>query len=204
MEIPSVERYIKEKEPKIDFLNENLQISFTIEQEVFDNLPRIDNTILEKDLESRREVFNVFLGDFSITDDNTVIVYLDYVLEVPDEEEKKSLYYEESELEISINLENIKVLVDNLKKENSEFKNVNFIGDIHTHPIKQEELKDTSITPLMPSDTDIASVVNDYKKGILSANRPFIFAIAGIVNNQMEYAFYRLVKKDDKYYYQRL
>ncbi len=202
MEIPNVDKYLKEKELSIDFLNERLKVSFTVEQNVADNLPIIDNSVFDKKLEAREEIYRAFLGEFTVEKDDSVTVHLTGILEIPDDEETKGHYYNESSLAVAVNLKNIKTLIDSLKNKD-EFKDTILIGDIHTHPVKESELKN-SLSPLMPSNDDILSIIESYKDGTLSMDRPFIFAIAANIDNKMQYAFYRLIKKNDKYYYQSL
>lgn len=182
----------KERLPNIDFFNENLNLTFSFEDDVMKNLPEITDVALE----TGKEQYRIFLGRINqsdINDVNVEIVKVDEIPAGPDEG-----FYEEKTDEVTVNLRNVKNHANYLCQVMPKLKNCFFVGDIHTHPKKQSDLDDWQ-HPCNYSEEDLKSICDNYEEGTLSSNEPFIFAIAGREGKETNYVFYHIIKKGDKY-----
>ena len=122
-----------------------------------------------------------------------------------DPDEEINLFYQEKTEEVNSNLGAIKKWVGDIQAAIPEFKNFDFIGDIHTHPITKNNELNKNISACTPSDGDIEDIIREYECGVLSPDRPFVFGIAGRrAGNSTEYAFYRLVKQNNEYKIEQL
>ena len=196
MEIPTSNIYKSiEKEPNIDFSSENFKITFSFDREAVDNLPKVS----DNDLKKGDEKYRILLGSIDQQDSGHANILIKGVLEA-DSKEKELFYYEGKE-EVGPNLGNIKKWVKSIQSSIPEYSDFNFIGDIHTHPITNENDLDENIDPCTLSNSDIEDIVREYENGNLSFDKPFIFGVAGRNTSQenTSYVFYRLVKKDGKY-----
>ncbi len=196
MEIPKSNLYETAKTPRsIDFLNEKLKITFSFSEEAVDNLPEIT----DEDLRSGQERYRILLGKVNVINDSEINVEISGILEA--DQNEKGLFYEENIEEVAPNLHAIKNWVNHIQNSISEYKDFEFIGDIHTHPITDENNLDIDIDSCIPSDyNDIQDIIQEEKSNLLP-NEPFIFGIAGRKKSDKttSYAFYRLVKQNNEY-----
>jgi hypothetical protein len=199
MEIPRAEQFENraEKMTNIDFLDSNLRISFSIEPEAAEYLPEIE----EKDFETKKEKYCVLLGGINILNSEEVNIEIKATLEA--DENEKELFYSEGLGYVSPNIGNIKKWVKSIQDAIPEYQDYHFIGDVHTHPVRIIELNEGS-HPCDPSIDDFNDIVSEYDNGNLLPEKPFIFGIAGKVNDQIVYVFYRLIKKNNKYTVQKI
>ena len=196
MEIPNLNIYKSiEREHDIDFSNENLKITFSFDEEAINNLPKVS----DDDLKTGAEKYRILLGDINQQDSNQVNILIKGILEADSDE--KDLFYREDKEEVKTNLSNIKKWVKSIQNSVPEYSNFNFIGDMHTHPITSEDTLDEGVDPCTLSSSDIKDIIQEYENGNLSFDKPFIFGVAGrnILQENTSYAFYRLVKKDEKF-----
>ena len=201
MEIPNSNIYNSiEKESNLDFSNEHLNITFSFDKEVADNLPEVS----EDDLKTGNEKYRVLLGNISQQDNNQAHIIIKGILEAGLKE--KDLFYSEGKEEVNPNLGNIQKWVKSIQSAIPEYIDFSFIGDIHTHPITSENNLDKNVDSCTPSDGDIKDIIQEYEKGNLSFDKPFIFGIAGRDSSQenTSFAFYRLVRKDGEYLINRI
>ncbi len=162
----------------------------------FEQVPTID--YLREDLESRREQYRIFLGIVDVSDSEKPIVHIEGILERGDED---PLYYEEEKEGVHVGLPAIKLWIDQIRRANPEYSHLEMVGDVHTHPILPQQFRGV----YSPSQEDIDDIVKHYESGVLSPNKPFIFAIAAPDElGQTMYAFYRIVKKGNKYSYKSI
>jgi hypothetical protein len=194
MEIPHVSQFENkaEKLPGIDFLDNNLKVSFSIDPEAAAYLPDIE----DKEFETKKEKYRVLLGNIHHLSKDEINIEVKGMLEA--DEDEKDLFYNEGEGHVSPNIAAIKKWVASIQYAVPEYQDYHFVGDVHTHPVRISDLNEGS-HPCDPSIGDFENISKEYHNGNLSADKPFIFCIAGKVNNQMLYAFYRFVRKDDKY-----
>ena len=185
----------RESFPSINYLNENVRVSFSIEPEAVRYLPKISN----EELESHKEQYVVLLGTKNISDPFNVSLHIKSILQIPETEQKERRYYKEGIESIEeLDIRAIRQLVDNLKSVSPEHKNDIFIGDIHTHPVKPSERG--GVIAISPSDKDIEEIVRSYEEDEINPKEPYVFAIAAPDEaGETTYAFYRLVKTEDGY-----
>lgn len=183
-----------EKHPEINFLDGKLNLYFSFDEEAIQYLPEVT----DEDLQSLQEKYRILLGNSEIINENTININIKGILEA-DPTIEKNLFYSEGKKHVSPNLPVITQWVEVIKKTNKEYKNFNFVGDIHTHPIKVKR-SDKGWNPCAPSDPDIKDIIKEYENGNLSPNKPFIFCIAArLTDEDTTYSFYRLIKQSDKY-----
>jgi hypothetical protein len=196
MEIPNVNKYNSiEKISNINFLNKDIEMKFSIDEEAVGHIPEVT----DKELETGQEKYHILLGDFNQIDENNVDLNIKGILEA--DENEKDLFYKEKTEAVTPNLSAIKKWVTKIQSALPEYKNFNFIGDIHTHPITKDNQLDKNVSASSPSNEDVVDIIQEYENGTLSPNEPFIFGIAGRknLNKETEYAFYRLVKDNNEY-----
>jgi len=203
MEIPNSNIYedVPEEEllPKkellsnIDFLDENLDLTFS-----FEGAEEILPEITDEDLNNDQERFRILLGELVQLSENKVNIEIKGILEVPDENEEKRRLYSEEKGEISYNIKNIKDYVKELQEVNPKIKNWHFVGDIHTHSLRQSDLSDWQKTRNC-SPTDYEFLCRAYNEGRLSPDEPYIFGIGGRDGKETVYSFYRVFIKDGHY-----
>lgn len=205
MEIPHANKYetVKDSEklPDVgnDFLNEKLKLDFIIEQEVFDNLPKIT----DNDLKTRMEAYRYFIGEFQNIDKNEAVVNILGVVEEVSNV-KKQLYLEMKEEVLPV-VEAIKNRVEDISKYEPEFKNSELVGDIHTHPgTKESQNLDAGQNVWDPSEQDVKAIIKLYEDGTIPRSKLFIFGIVGRDGEDTVYAFYRLVQQNHEYEVEKL
>lgn len=180
-----------------DFLSEKITIRFDIAEEAAHYLPEVSS----EDLKTRREKYGILLGTWNQEDSENVRVRLEAVLEVTEDDPGgKGHYYTEDINEVhNINLSAIKNLVEATKRANPEFAHLELIGDIHTHPVLPHSLREDQ-HPSDMSDGDYKDLMANYQRGDLTSQHPFIVGIAGPdENGETSYAFWRLIKRDNKF-----
>jgi hypothetical protein len=191
MEIPDVKKYKVEKQPVIDFFNEKLAMTFSIDAEAAKFLPEIS----DQELKTKKEKYQILLGEIEKSGNGKFNVLIKGILEA--DENEKDLFYTEGAGQVMPNIAAIKKWVRDIQAAVPEYQDYKFIGDLHTHPTTPEELD--GLHPCTPSPEDIEDVRLEFENGNLSANEPFVFGIAGRVGRRTEYAFYRLIKKKNKF-----
>lgn len=179
-----------EQLPAIDYLDENLRVSFRFEGEAVDYLP----LVTAEDLESRVEKYRLLLGQVEIVEGEVNLV-IQAILELQNE----PVYYQEGKEAVSgVNISAIKQLVTSMDNGDSG-NNLALIGDIHTHPLLPKDFEN-GLDPCSPSPGDIESIIADYERGALRPDEPFIFGIAGPdENGDTQYAFYRIICSNGVY-----
>lgn len=202
MKIPNVNKYESvEKLSSIDFLSDKLEVSFSVDKEAVEYLPKIT----DEDIKTHQERYHILLGDVQRLDVDKVNIRIKGILEAdPKNEDEKDLFYSEGIGQVSLNfsLSAIKQWVKFIQEAEPEYRDFNFVGEIHTHAVEDGWL-DKDVNLLHPSSGgeggDFENIIQEYEDGNLSADKPFVFGIAGRVGKNTEYVFYRLVKKDNKY-----
>ena len=177
---------------EIDYLREDLKVYFSFEAEAAECLPEVT----DEDLASRMEKYRIFTGTAEQLDENSIALRIKTIIEVDDEPG----YYTEGIEEVrDVNILKIKRMVSEIRDNNPDYADSNFIGDIHTHPILPNKPYE-GFDPSSPSPDDIADIIRNYKSGALSPAEPFIFGIAAPdLNGSTVYSFYRLVLVDGEY-----
>lgn len=185
-----------ENTKQIDFLDPNLEIDFSIEKKAVENLPEITDA----ELLTGKERYCIFLGDYRILS-GKININIKAILQ-----DDSGDVYQEKDEEIIVDLGRIKKWIENIKSLYPEFKKLNFIGEMHTHPITEGNKLDKDKMACLCSNEDFENIVNEYKKGILSPNEPFIFGIAGRTKkwNETFYSFYRIIKIKGKYHIKKI
>ncbi|GEM_PF-4221484 len=177
------------EEKRINFLDESLRVTFTIEEEAVRYLPEVT----PEDLETRKEKYRILLGNVLYADGKAQIL-IKGILEMTRDE--PGYYNEEVEEVSNINISALKKYAAELQKRYHEYKEFGFIGEMHTHPVMPKG----NFIPEVPSQFDIQSITNAYEDSRLKPNEPFIFAIAAPDRKgKTIYAFYRLVKRGKEY-----
>jgi len=168
-----------EAAPSIDFLDENLVVSFSLEEGAANYLPEVS----PEDLESRRERYRIFLGTHTVAADGSVHLQIKGTMEMDGDDHG---FYKEAAKEITdIKMDKILREVKGIQQTYPEYRDFHLVGDIHTHPFKPSEFEG-GISPWDPSQPDIASVADLYRLGLLSSTQPFIFGIVFILQNHEE------------------
>ncbi len=181
---------------KIDFLDENLRVTFSFTEKVGAHLPEVTPS----DLRARREKYAILLGKVRPQEKNSVHVTIEAVMQVDPHDSRdaqgEALYTEHVEYVLP-NLAAIQRSIEELRRAYPQYRNLEFIGDVHTHPVETHEL-DAHQRPWQPSDGDAMAVFEEYyTRGNLSSDRPFIFGVAAPHEGQTVYAFYRLIKRSN-------
>ncbi len=194
MEIPHINQFKNkaEKLPQIDFLDDKLKLSLSIDPEAATYLPKIEDI----EFETKKEKYRVLLGNINQLSNDEINIEIKGMLEA--DEDEKDLFYSEGVEHVSPNIGAIEKWVKSIQDAVPEYQDYHFVGDVHTHPVRINELDEGS-RPCDPSIGDFNDIISEYNNGNLSADKPFIFCIAGKVDEQMIYAFYRFIKKDNKY-----
>lgn len=174
----------QERERNINFLNENLKVSFEISPEAFQYLP----VISKEDIRIGLERFAVLLGIVRINQDGSVHLEIKGVYQETEEDVHRS--YKEGVDSVTYDLKIIQDRAKEIQQDYKEYQNFKFLGDIHTHP---------SSGIAEPSRTDLLSVIRAYESGDIKVDQPYIFGIgARHVSGEMEYWFYRIIKTDSE------
>ncbi len=157
--------------------------------------------ITPEDFVTKRERYRILLGKVDVASSNLVHVSLDAILELQEGDLPKVLEVKEGEGEITnVNLQAIRELFETMKARNTELKDLEFIGEMHTHPVLLKEGDENSPKPWHPSQNDVDNIVRNYTDGTLDKKKPFVFGIAGPdEHKKTQYAFYRLIFEDGKY-----
>lgn len=181
-----------ERAPRIDYLSEKLKVNFVFEEEAVAYLPHIT----PEDLETRREKYRVLVGIAEYRSVDSVLIKIKALIEYRDEPR----FYTEDHMAVkNLNLSAIQRNIEHIQAHDAESRDHGFVGDIHTHPVLPKDFPHGQ-DPWQPSSYDIESIVENYEKGILKKDKPFIFGIAGPdETGQTLYAFYRLYQKDGEY-----
>lgn len=187
---------LNESGPTIDYLNEDLKITFEIEQLAAEHLPEVS----QEENRTLKERFAVLLGTVQIQGPKHAHFVIRGVYEEDDEDRRlgKGTYSAGTE-EVEIDVRAIKRDIAALQASNPEYQDFNFIGHIHTHPGIPPEGK-IQLQPSVGADGrgDIAAFAWAYEQGELQSSEPFIFAIAAPDHEGTTmYAFYRLIKNPD-------
>lgn len=181
----------------LNFFDERYKLTMEIDPEAAEYLP----VITTEDLETKRERYRIFLGTWSRTVEGGH-VRIEGVCDFSDEPG----FLREGEEEVVVNFDAVKKSVEDIKQANKEYARLEIVGEIHTHPLFKEEMDD-NLRPWIPSTGDVDAIVEEIKKGNIKADRPFIMAIAVPSpdrNGKTVYAYYRLVKRGEKYLLDRV
>ncbi len=186
------------KREGVDFLDENLQLSIGYSENVGQYFPEVN----PQDLEAGRERYRILLGRTNL-EDSSAHVEITHVVEITPEENQRLFAYNEGSNHVSVDMAGVQEYVRGIQGSFSEYRHVQLIGDMHTHPTTVYDLNPGQ-HPCDPSQADLEDVARDYENGLISPNQPFVFAIAGPQNGQTVYAFYRLFKRTGIYHVQRV
>ena len=198
MEIPKADKYeSKEKIEKINFLDENLKVSFSFNKEAIPHLPEVS----DDDLVTKKEKYRILLGDFEKIGSDNININVNGILEADPEGDEVDLFYQERKNEIVLDLGAVKKWVKAIQNSNSDLEDYNLVGDIHSHPVLKNDLEG-NLNPCDLSQGDFDDVVKAYESGILSSDKPFVFGVAGreTTGSGTSYVFYRLVKNENGYF----
>lgn len=179
----------KELLSNVDFLNENLDLTFSFEEDAAMNLPEVTDDQLETELEK----FCILLGKPIQLDKDKINIEIKAILEMSNDNN----LYSERKNEVEVYYDDIKEHVNRLQETMSDLKDCYFVGDVHTHPYEQNSFNKRH--PCVYSEVDLKGVCDAYEEGILSSNEPYIFGVGGREGKETHYSFYRLIKKNDKY-----
>lgn len=185
-----------EKRPPLDFLDAATQVTFSFHKDAAAWLPEVS----KEDLRTRREKYAVLLGRIADGDGGGAHIVVEAVMQMTEEERG---YYQEGVGSVeNINLGALRNAVAEVQAKHPEYAGMQIVGDVHTHPVTQEEVR---VSPTTPSDADIQSIAEWYKGGELNLHYPFIFGIGCLgEDGEPEYSFYRLVRIDSGFGYKHL
>lgn len=172
-----------EQGPRTNFLREDLKVTFEIAVEAVRHLPAVSH----EDRRTGRERYGALLGIVSFGPNPHIQIKGVY-------QEVNDHYgtYKEGIEHVTIDLRSLRSRIKGIQEKNFEFRQFNFLGDVHTHP--------SGI--LRPSEADIISVAQAYESGDVRTHEPYIFGVAALRRDgQMEYNFYRLIKTEGGYGY---
>ncbi len=194
-----MEKFPKTQEtPELNFLDSKLVINLTHSPETIAQYP----DITPEDLETKKERYRILLGKIGEVEDGQVSVSIDAVLELEKGDLPVHLEVQEGYGKVTnVNLRDIRNLFEAMKSTHPELRDLEFIGDMHTHPILPKEDNEAKEI-LKPSQDDIRDIVKNYEAGNLDKRKPFVFSIAGIDperEGKMQYAFYRLIFEGGEY-----
>ncbi len=186
----------KQEDINLNFLDRNLVINLEHNPKAVENYP----DITPQDFETKRERYRILLGKVSPVKDSRVSVSVDAIMKLEPGDMPIELEIQEGSKEIrNINLRAIRNLFEHMKSQHPELEGLDFIGDMHTHPVMPHEYEN-DFKSWQPSQNDLDDIVRNYKNGTLDKNKPFIFSIAGPdESGKTQYAFYRLIFEDNKY-----
>ncbi len=170
-----------------NFLKPERRISVEISNQAFEHFPEIS----PEELESKQERYFLLLGNSGIEGS----VKINGVMQL---EDTTGFYQEGRESVAGVNISALKSIADGVRTLGPEYTSWHFVGEMHTHPVIQEEL-DVNQRSHHPSEEDIQAWIACYERGELTGDTPFIFAIAGAQENgSTGYAYYRVVKESDR------
>ena len=190
-------RFESTGESKNEFLESRIRISFRVAPEAQEYLPEITKA----DLESGREKYRLFLGRWSKSGDDAD-VSIDAIVEFDDDPRAVV----EGVYEVQPDIGYMTAYIEELKRTNEEYRDLEIVGDIHTHPVFSDDMAE-GVRPWDPSSGDIEDLVRQYSSGHVRADRPFIFAIAAPHPNsdgETVYAYYHLFREDGVWKYRAL
>ncbi len=178
-----------ELESKINYLDEKINIIFSFDKEAATHLPEVS----AEELKTKKEKYAALLGKAIIKDGENTEILIKGILQMEGENHG---YYKEGIHEVSkIKTSEIVQLLEKVKETNEEYRDFDLVGEIHTHPIYRHDSNSCN-----PSKGDMDSIIDVYEKQMLTSDKPYIFGIAGVdKKGNTQYAFYRLIKKADKY-----
>lgn len=180
-----------------DFLKESINYRFSFTEEAVRHLPEIT----QEDIESGKECFALMLGTWS-GDQNDISLNVSSVLRVPDD----SRFYKETEGGVDdINYKAIRQLIEQFKQLGHIDKGLVLLGDVHTHPITDEELEHLDGQQAAFSEGDQISAISHYLEGDLDSSSPYIFGvISDTLNREQDdrstYTFFRVAQDDEGNY----
>ncbi|MCX6752638.1 MAG: hypothetical protein NTZ87_04055 [Candidatus Nomurabacteria bacterium] len=189
----------------INFLDPHLVVELVHNPDAVLHYP----DITAEDLRTKTERYRILLGKVGKVHGGCVQVSIDAVMELQKGDLPPQLEIEEGHKGINFNLKAVKKYFELLKLKSSdqELAELNFIGEMHTHPLMPHEFTNGK-KPWEPSQgpqSDVEGIIKSYKNGTLDKTKPFIFSIAGPDDDRKtKYAFYRLVFKDGNYEVQLL
>ena len=192
-EIPR-QREVVEASKKIEWLDPGLNVSIEYGEDVGQFLPEVTNA----DMVSKQERYRILLGGFASDGEGGQRVEVLGVMEADPEAVGDRQMYTEGVLSVQPRLDVVRQYVEAIRDAHPEYAHMQLVGDVHTHPTRQDDYPE-GVEPWHPSEEDIQDIVAEYKAGNILEDEPFVFGIAVQVNNETLYAFYRLVKEDDKY-----
>jgi hypothetical protein len=180
----------------MNFLDPAIELVMTMSDKAFTALPEI--SLEERRL--KRETYRILLGKWKISNSSKAIVMVEAVMNIND-----PLYYREGIEKVEgVNIPAIKKLVAALKNHHKQYRNLTIVGEIHSHPIGQDELAEKQRS-WHPSSGDLEILKENYVHGELSRSEPYLVGISGIYQNtRTGYAFYRLIRESEKYYFQEI
>ena len=185
-------RIRKEAPVAVDFLNERTRVSMRMSDEAFGYLPEITS----EERETEQERFRTLLGRWQQKGEHEVEVHIEAIVEF---EPRELRYLDERHGEVVVDTREIKNLVTNLQATYPEYRQYMLLGELHTHPVLQNEL-DSHQRSWHFSSGDQEAWINEYKNGVLSNDCPFIFGVAGAMENgKTGYSFYRVVREGKEY-----
>lgn len=181
---------MSEHEEPVDFLSRELDMTISISEEAFTHFPEVS----EREIETGQEKFRILLGSY-VKQLTGVNVNIDAIMELT---EPYGYYHEGIEEIREINIQALKDLVKRLE-DSKESQGLKMVGDLHTHPVKQSRLHPNQRSFHL-SQGDIDCMISHYKDGVINANSPYVFVIAGsLEDGKTGYAYYRVIKDGDKY-----
>ncbi len=183
-----------ERLPEINFLDPNLEITFSFEEETALALP----DITPEDVESGQERYVVLIGNLVRNSVNDVTVILEDVWQ---QAERRGYWWQEEKLEITgVKFAELLDYAKEACEQNPELVGQMLIGELHTHPVIPEP---GDADPADPSPADLSAIADYHDAGFLT-NRPFIFGIASLKQGETHYAFYRLINDNGNYAFERI
>lgn len=170
-----------------DFMDPKTTVTFSFTQEAAEHLPQLH----PEDIETDRERFAVLMGEIDLHHNR---VNLDIQSVLWDSEDDNKWYHERSG-EVEINLTQILHDASLYSEHIDSVKGQVFLGMIHTHPSVIPEAEHQSAA--LPSDGDIEAIAGWIDDGLITKDKPFIFAIAGYSSDgTTHYILYRPIIKN--------
>ena len=183
---------MQEKIPEnIDFLSENINLGVRISRSSIEDFPIIS----DRDMHTKEEKLLFILGSWNNRDSTHLDISIEGVFDCPE-----ALVHRPGE--ITVDYQKAETIFDSLKKENEESLSLSLLGNVHTHPYTEEELKRH---PATPTSHDIEGWKMEAVDSLEQRKIPQVFGIVSRneENGSMQLALYHIVKGRDGTFYHK-
>jgi hypothetical protein len=173
---------------EVNYTDPTLRVELAIDPEAFHYFPEIT----DEEIQTGQERFFLLLGTYSGPK-----VELKGVFQL----EEPAGFYKEGVDEVSeVSMNALEAFFEHIKRSNPEYDGWQIVGDLHTHPTSERHQLEPHQRTFHPSPQDAHAWTQDYKRGVFSPNKPFVFIVAGnLENGQTGYGYYRVIKSEQGY-----